>query len=197
MYYIYHIKGVKIGCSKEPNRRVKNQRYTEFEILEQYDNIEIASKREIELQIEYGYKKDNTLYKQTISSPTFEGCSKGGKIGGIIGAAKIKELGVGIHSMTKEQRIELGKNSIKKLIDWNKNNPEHLKNLQVIGGKTQGKIQGNINKENGHMSRLGKQMTEYNNRVRICPYCGKESRGIGYNRWHGERCKNYSPLQDL
>jgi len=197
MYYIYHIPGKKIGCSKEPNHRVRQQGFSEFEILEQHEDIDVASKRELELQEQYGYKKDNTLYKQTISSPTFESRSNGGRIGGPIGADKVKELGIGIHSMTKEQRIELGKNSIKKLIDWNKNNPEHLKNIHVIGGKIQGKIQGNINKENGHMSRLGKQMTEYNNRVQTCPYCGKESRGIGYVRWHGERCKNYSPLQDL
>jgi NADH pyrophosphatase NudC (nudix superfamily) len=154
MYYIYHIKGIKIGCSKEPNRRVKNQGYTEFEILEQYEDIEIASKREIELQQQYGYKKDNIKYSQTISSPTIEGIKKGG---------------------------------------YNSGNKERMRDIQKkyahLGGLKQGAIQGNINKENGHMSRLGKKMTEYNNRVQICPYCGKESRGVGYIRWHGDKCK--------
>ena len=62
MYHIYHIKGVKIGCSKHPNKRVKSQGYTDFEILESYENKSIAAKREIELQIKYGYKKDLVSY---------------------------------------------------------------------------------------------------------------------------------------
>ena len=55
MYTIYHIKGVKIGCTKHLSRRMKEQGFTEYEILEVHDDIEIASKREIELQNEYGY----------------------------------------------------------------------------------------------------------------------------------------------
>ena len=62
MYHIYHIKGVKIGCSKHPNKRVKSQGYTDFEILESYENKSIAAKREIELQKEYGYKVDLVRY---------------------------------------------------------------------------------------------------------------------------------------
>jgi hypothetical protein len=62
MYYIYHIIGVKIGCSNEPNRRVKQQGYDEFEILEQHQDIDIASEREKELQKQYGYRVDNSIY---------------------------------------------------------------------------------------------------------------------------------------
>ena len=62
MYYIYHIPGVKIGCSKNPKRRVKKQGYTEFTILETHTDIQIASERERSLQKEYGFKMDNTLY---------------------------------------------------------------------------------------------------------------------------------------
>ena len=160
MYYIYHIPNVKIGCSKNPERRVKQQGYTEFIILETHTDIQIASEREISLQKEYGLKVDKTLYKQTISSPTLEGIKKGGQ------------------------------NGFKK---WMEDNPELFKEKQKeaakLGGKKQGPIQGNINKENGHMSSLGKHMTEYNNRIQICPYCNKESRGVGYLRWHGEKCK--------
>jgi hypothetical protein len=65
MYYIYHIEGVKIGCSKTPNKRVKRQGYTQYTILEQHNDINIAAVRERELQIEYGYGKDNPiLYNQ-------------------------------------------------------------------------------------------------------------------------------------
>lgn len=54
-YYIYHIPGVKIGCTVEPERRVKrNQQYDYYEILEEHTCIDTASKRELELQKEYG-----------------------------------------------------------------------------------------------------------------------------------------------
>ena len=50
MYYLYHIKGVKIGCSKNPNKRIKQQGYNEWEILETHNDIDVASVRERELQ---------------------------------------------------------------------------------------------------------------------------------------------------
>jgi len=64
-YYIYHIPNVKIGCSTNPNVRVKNQGYDYYEILETHTDINIVSNREIELQKEYGYTIDNTTYKQS------------------------------------------------------------------------------------------------------------------------------------
>ena len=70
MYYIYHIKGIKIGCSKRPKQRVKEQGYSEYELLEQHSDIELASKREIELQNEYGYYEKFTKvdYKHSIQN---------------------------------------------------------------------------------------------------------------------------------
>jgi hypothetical protein len=65
MYYIYHIPGVKIGCSVEPDNRVKRQGYTEYEILETHSDEDVASEREKELQKQYGYKVDKTEYKQS------------------------------------------------------------------------------------------------------------------------------------
>jgi hypothetical protein len=82
MYTIYHIEGVKIGCSKNPKRRVKDQGYGAFQVLEVHTDIQIASKRETELQLEYGYGRDNKPYAQTVSMPTPASNSKGGKKGG-------------------------------------------------------------------------------------------------------------------
>jgi hypothetical protein len=78
-YYIYHIPGVKIGCSDKPSRRVKSQGYIDFEILEEHECIYKASDREIELQKQYGYLVDKILYWKTILSPTKEGREKSGK----------------------------------------------------------------------------------------------------------------------
>jgi hypothetical protein len=84
-YYIYHIKDFqwkngkigKIGCAKDHIQRVSEQGYSEYTILEIHDCIYEASKREIELQKQYGYPVDRLPYYKCI-----EGRSKGGKIGG-------------------------------------------------------------------------------------------------------------------
>ena len=62
MYYIYHIPGVKIGCSINPTKRVKSQKHTHFEILEQWEDKDVASMRERELQEKWGYRVDNISY---------------------------------------------------------------------------------------------------------------------------------------
>jgi len=67
MYYIYHIPGVKVGCSNQPKERVAKQGYTEFEILETHNDIDIASERELQLQKEYGYKVDKMTYKESVN----------------------------------------------------------------------------------------------------------------------------------
>ena len=68
MYYIYHIIGEKIGCTKNPNNRIKQQTSNNYEILETHTDIDIASKREIELQKQYGYPTDKSTYKQSIQN---------------------------------------------------------------------------------------------------------------------------------
>ena len=85
MYYIYHIPGIKIGCTTNPKQRVeKRQGYAKYEILETHTDINIASKREIELQQEYGYKIDATPYSQSYQwarsgNPSVEPMIKAGK----------------------------------------------------------------------------------------------------------------------
>ena len=54
MYKIYHIPGVKIGCTKHLTRRMREQGFTEYAVLEQHNDINVASIREKELQEEYG-----------------------------------------------------------------------------------------------------------------------------------------------
>ena len=57
MYYIYHIPGKKIGVTRDLNKRVTHQQgYSadEYEVLEQSDDIDYISDREIELQRSYG-----------------------------------------------------------------------------------------------------------------------------------------------
>lgn len=65
-YYLYHIPGKKIGVTRDLNKRVTlTQGYKpgEYEVLDQSEDIDYISKREIELQQSYGYRKDHKLYK--------------------------------------------------------------------------------------------------------------------------------------
>ena len=71
MYFIYHIFGKKIGVTRNINYRLKTrQGYhpTEYEILEESNDIDYISQRELELQSLYGYEQDNELYKTTIKN---------------------------------------------------------------------------------------------------------------------------------
>ena len=66
MYYLYHIPGKKIGVTRNLRTRVtlmQGYKESEYEVLEQSDDIDYISDREIELQKSYGYKRDRTLYK--------------------------------------------------------------------------------------------------------------------------------------
>lgn len=65
-YYLYHIPGKKIGVTRDLNTRVtlmQGYKEGEYEVLEQSDDIDFISDREIELQKSYGYKVDRKLYK--------------------------------------------------------------------------------------------------------------------------------------
>lgn len=77
-YYIYHIEGVKIGCTMNPTIRPKKQGYPNYSILEEHDDIYIASDREIELQKQYKYPVDTQPYWKTIKIASKEGRLRGG-----------------------------------------------------------------------------------------------------------------------
>jgi hypothetical protein len=95
-YYIYHIPGIKIGCTTDLTKRMQDQGFTNWEILWQqegdYEFGWIAGENEIELQKLYDYKVDTVNYQvsrqnrstwnnNTRFSLTKEDCIKGGKNG--------------------------------------------------------------------------------------------------------------------
>ena len=66
MYYLYHIPGKKIGVTRDLNTRVtliQGYKPSEYEVLDQSDDIDYISDKEIELQKSYGYKVDLKKYK--------------------------------------------------------------------------------------------------------------------------------------
>jgi NTP pyrophosphatase (non-canonical NTP hydrolase) len=70
IYYLYHIPGKKIGVTRDLNTRVtliQGYKENQYEVLEQSDDIDYISDREIELQKSYGYKVDRQSYKNLIN----------------------------------------------------------------------------------------------------------------------------------
>ncbi len=66
MYYLYHIPGKKIGVTRDLNTRVtliQGYNPSEYEVLDQSEDIDYISNKEIELQKSYGYRVDRKLYK--------------------------------------------------------------------------------------------------------------------------------------
>lgn len=153
MYHIYHIPGVKIGCSIEPKRRVKAQGYSEFEILEEHNNKIIAGIRETELQKKYGYVVDLVKYNQVDYKLM-------GKKGGPRGGKKTRDSGkllenakLAWNKERSEKQIETFKKAKVIGIDVSAKLPrsekqlEAIRNAQKIGSPIGAKIGGNIVKE--------------------------------------------------
>ena len=70
MYYLYHIPGKKIGVTRDLNTRVtliQGYKPSEYEVLDQSDDIDYISDKEIELQKSYGYKIDRKKYKNVVN----------------------------------------------------------------------------------------------------------------------------------
>ena len=73
MYYLYHIPGKKIGVTRDLNNRVtliQGYKPGEYEVLDQSDDIDYISDKEIELQKSYGYRVDEKLYKNLFKKNT-------------------------------------------------------------------------------------------------------------------------------
>jgi NTP pyrophosphatase (non-canonical NTP hydrolase) len=73
-YILYHIPGRKIGCTTDLYNRVTEQQGYEpgeYEVLEKSNDIDYISKREIELQKEYGYRVDRVPYNKLNNNNNF------------------------------------------------------------------------------------------------------------------------------
>jgi hypothetical protein len=118
-YYIYHIPTFKwkdgsigkIGCAKDHIQRVSEQGYSEYTILEIHNCIYEASKREIELQKEHGYKVDASPYFISVKNRrkwSKEDASKGGKTNVKTGhLLKISKLGGKSNNVTERNKQKI------------------------------------------------------------------------------------------
>jgi hypothetical protein len=153
MYYIYHIPGVKIGCSIHPKQRVKYQGYTDFEILAECADKLTAGNLEIEFQKQYGYKVDCVKYYQTnYKSMGHKGGAKCVELGH---TKKLQEIGHKIAASLPRSEAQMEQaRKVQKIgakIAWSKPRTEaqlnHMKSIQKIGCVLGGKVAGAIRKE--------------------------------------------------
>lgn len=122
-FYIYHIPGIKIGCTTTIKERIlRQQKYSYYEILEEHIDIFIASDREQELQKQFGYKVDTVPYWKSYKSGvnrtkklSKEKLKKIKTSGGKEASIVNKKKGIGIYSFTKEQRKQYSKIAGEKL----------------------------------------------------------------------------------
>ena len=106
-YSIYHIPGIKIGCSYRVDERVKEQGYTQYEVLETHTDIDVASIREKVLQKEYGLEEKfiKTDYKQQIEFGKAGQLATKGKPGK--GAKTQIKNKIGIFGYSKDERLAI------------------------------------------------------------------------------------------
>lgn len=168
MYYIYHIEGIKIGCTNNPKRRIKKQGYTEYTILEEHDDIITASIREKELQKEYGYEIDDCPYYKTIIGNK-EAAKKAGQAA--VASGQIYSLfGIG------------GKALRDKVI---KDDPNYFKNIGKIGSMKGSLKGGNATKYKKEYAILvykyntGEYVGEYPNQLEASKALNLHSQNIG------------------
>jgi hypothetical protein len=162
MYTVYHIPGVKIGCSNEVENRVNDQGYSHYDVLETHTDIYLASKREQELQKEYGYKVDDIPYyvsKNNRRKWTQEDSEKG--------AETVKKNGWSKKLGDTYGKIS-GANNAKNGTGFC--NFETRSKAGTIGGP------------------IGGRITE--DRIHTCDHCGKQVKGRNFYRWHGNNCKH-------
>ena len=69
MYYVYYIKGVKIGCTNNLKKRVETEQgYKEYSVLFESEDIKKASNAEIYFQEKLGYRVDTSSYEELINN---------------------------------------------------------------------------------------------------------------------------------
>jgi len=175
MYYIYHIPGIKIGCTtKHPEKRVKEQGYIDYEVLEEHTDLYIASNREIELQKQYNYPVDNTPFYKTYELTLSGKTSKGGKVSG--------RMHVESGLWERITKSSVGSKKAGKISGEKHKQSGHIQAL----GKKYGTIYGKMNAESGKLAEMREIQLS---KIRTCPYCSKIIKGCNYFRWHGEKCK--------
>lgn len=177
MYMIYHVKGIKVGCTKNFEARCLQNKamYGDdieieiLEILEDEIGDSVAGDVELGWSISLGYRKQ-THYK--ISCENLDGAwSWKGKKGFAVRTDLARTS-----YLTKEQYQELGRKGGRKGFEaqWKAGkNPFHNSEIQSRNAKRAAEL------GRGGMKKIVE-----------CPHCGKSGMAAIMGRWHFDKCRN-------
>tara|TARA_R110002051_G_scaffold128215_5_gene201842 strand:+ start:1712 stop:2149 length:438 start_codon:yes stop_codon:yes gene_type:complete len=107
-YLIYHIPGKKIGCTKDLYKRMSDQGFTQWEILEEHNCIYEVSDREIQLQKDYGLPVDKVPYWKSVQN-RFKWTSETAAAAGRKGGTTTRDMGHFASLKTKEHQAMAGR----------------------------------------------------------------------------------------
>ena len=130
-YYIYHIPGIKIGVTKDLKRRMRDQRFTEWNILEEHTDIMEVSNREIQLQKQYGLPVDNIPYWKihSLVSDSAKGVATRRRNGTLSNSGHDASA---IRKLTFKQAEEIRSKYVPRKYSYQKLSDEYGVNLQSI-----------------------------------------------------------------
>jgi NTP pyrophosphatase (non-canonical NTP hydrolase) len=110
-YFIYHIPGKKIGVTRNLKSRVVEQQgynLDEIEVLDQSNDINYISNRELELQQSYGYKVDRYKYKDLLINESFNRKTKKPKLMNINATEQTSTFPVPLNKLKGRLMDEIG-----------------------------------------------------------------------------------------
>lgn len=198
-YYIYHIPGIKIGCTSDLNKRMADQGFTEWEILEEHTDIYEASDREIQLQKDYGLPVDTIPYWQSYQSRFRMNTSAARKAAdtrvrnGTNGGWKHSE-----ETLERFKYRNLGNKHSEETLEKMRGREVSSETRLKLSRASKGRKPSEETKQKLSEAKTGLKLSEetkksFNSKrseIMTCPHCGKSGAKFNMNRYHFDKCKN-------
>lgn len=179
MYVIYHVVGIKVGCTKNfERRRIQNEsRYSdaiEIKVLEEIPleaGDKVAGDKEWQWSDRFGYPRANHYTQRWDTRLTSKELSENGKLGA-------KAAGLGNWNKKFRQESSIGF----------ENNPNYNKSEQHKIDAAKGAAIAAANQTTGFQT--GAAGRASGKKIHICPHCGLTGKGPTMGRWHFDNCKS-------
>lgn len=212
-FYIYHIKGEKIGCTKDwegrrQRYRLDRGRCPKMKLLKKIPLIKgekYAGDLERKLAVKYGYRT-GVHYEVTLKNIR-SSAKKGGLVGGFVTMAESKRAQV--CSLGGKACARLGKSGLKHLsAETRVENSKALIALGISGFKPELPVKCPHCRKSGHIAimkawhfdrckqnprrtkeQAKKTLSMSVNTVVTCPHCKKKGNKPSMARWHFDNCR--------
>ncbi len=177
-YTVYHIPGIKVGCTKDIKRRCRDNKnkYGQditIDIIMVTDNIDEASELEEFANAEYNYRKDITYKESQRMVNSINHCSNSQET-----RDKISDTLIG---------KELSEEHLQKMRD---NQPDRSgENNPFYGVAHSDETRHKMSQSK--MGKTGEACPNYGrvHKKKVCPHCGLCGGGGNMKRFHFDNCK--------